>query len=62
MLEPPLRVWMDDFVEDIKTEKVKGFCTSLMSKKVQAEMAKVQEDPLLFSNDFFFIEPMVSDS
>ncbi|XP_066051038.1 LOW QUALITY PROTEIN: hydrocephalus-inducing protein homolog [Chamaea fasciata] len=61
LLEPPPKVWMEDFMEEKKIKKVKGFCenrTSLLSQKVQEEKAKVQEDPLLFSNDFFFIEPM----
>ncbi|XP_066051005.1 hydrocephalus-inducing protein homolog [Chamaea fasciata] len=61
LLEPPPKVWMEDFVEEKKIKKVKGFCenrTALLSKKVQEEKAKVQEDPLLFSNDFFSIEPM----
>uniref|UniRef100_H0ZHH6 HYDIN/VesB/CFA65-like Ig-like domain-containing protein n=1 Tax=Taeniopygia guttata TaxID=59729 RepID=H0ZHH6_TAEGU len=39
----------------------KGSCkdhTSLLRNVVQEEMAKMQEDPLLFSSDIFCIEPM----
>ncbi|XP_038004458.1 hydrocephalus-inducing protein-like [Motacilla alba alba] len=48
-------------MEEKEIEKVKGSCedrTALLNSMVQEEMAKVQEDPMLFSNDFFFIEPM----
>ncbi|NXA90948.1 HYDIN protein, partial [Melanocharis versteri] len=61
MLQPPTEVWLETFMEERRIEKEKGSCedrTALLSKKVQEEMAKVQEDPLLFSDDIFFIEPM----
>ncbi|XP_064242784.1 hydrocephalus-inducing protein homolog isoform X2 [Passer domesticus] len=61
LLQPSSEVWLENFMEEKEIEKEKGFCedhTALLSSMVQEKMAKVQEDPLLFSNDFFFIEPM----
>ncbi|XP_064242821.1 hydrocephalus-inducing protein homolog isoform X3 [Passer domesticus] len=61
LLQPSSEVWLENFMEEKEIEKEKGFCedhTALLSSMVQEKMAKVQEDPLLFSNDFFSIEPM----
>nr|XP_054505046.1 hydrocephalus-inducing protein-like [Agelaius phoeniceus] len=47
--------------EEKETEKVKGFSgdhSALLSSMVQEKMAKVREDPMLFSHDVFVIEPM----
>ncbi|XP_030138182.4 hydrocephalus-inducing protein homolog isoform X2 [Taeniopygia guttata] len=52
-------VCLETFMEKRKMEK--GSCkdhTSLLRNVVQEEMAKMQEDPLLFSSDIFCIEPM----
>ncbi|NXO98755.1 HYDIN protein, partial [Certhia brachydactyla] len=60
-VRPSKEQWLENFMEERKTEQKKGFCedrTALLSNTVQEEMAKVQGDPLLFSNDFFSIEPM----
>ncbi|XP_038004434.1 hydrocephalus-inducing protein homolog [Motacilla alba alba] len=62
LLRLPKEVWQENLMEEKEIEKVKGSCedrTALLNSMVQEEMAKVQEDPMLFSNDFFFIEPMV---
>ncbi|NXY39226.1 HYDIN protein, partial [Pomatorhinus ruficollis] len=56
LLEPAPKVWVEHFMEEEKIEKEKGFCenrTALLENKVQEEMAKVQEDPMLFSDDIF---------
>ncbi|XP_038004430.1 hydrocephalus-inducing protein-like [Motacilla alba alba] len=61
LLRLPKEVWQENLMEEKEIEKVKGSCedrTALLSSMVQEKMAKVQEDPMLFSNDFFFIEPM----
>ncbi|NXI13442.1 HYDIN protein, partial [Irena cyanogastra] len=61
LLQPPNEVWLKNLMEEKEIEKVEGFCedrTALLRNMVQEEMAKVQEDPLLFSDDIFHIEPM----
>ncbi|NXC09514.1 HYDIN protein, partial [Orthonyx spaldingii] len=53
------KVWVK--MEKEKLEKEKGTCKdhiALLREKVREEMAKVQEDPMLFSDDIFSIEPM----
>ncbi|XP_062355730.1 hydrocephalus-inducing protein-like [Cinclus cinclus] len=60
-LQPWNELWLERFMKDKKIEQEKGYCednTALMSHMVQEEMAKVQEDPMLFSDDIFSIEPM----
>ncbi|XP_062355753.1 hydrocephalus-inducing protein homolog [Cinclus cinclus] len=60
-LRPWNELWLESFMEDKKIEQEKGYCedkTALMSHMVQEKMAKVQEDPMLFSDDIFSIEPM----
>ncbi|NWR24501.1 HYDIN protein, partial [Emberiza fucata] len=60
LLRLPKEVSQENFSEEKETEKVKGFCgdhSALLSSMVQ-KMAKVQEDPMLFSHDIFFIKPM----
>ncbi|XP_068034856.1 hydrocephalus-inducing protein-like [Anomalospiza imberbis] len=60
-LEPWTETWLENLTEEEKTEKEKGSCedcTALLSDTVQEEIAKVQEDPMLFSDDIFFIEPV----
>ncbi|OWK49567.1 Hydrocephalus-inducing, partial [Lonchura striata] len=52
-------VCLENFTEERKTEK--GSCkdhTSLLRNVVQEEMAKIQEDPMLFSSAIFCIEPL----
>ncbi|XP_077642562.1 hydrocephalus-inducing protein homolog [Lonchura striata] len=61
LLHPPNEVWEEKFKEMIQMQKVTQFFEDrsvLLSNVVQEEMAKVQQDPLLFSNDVFSIEPM----
>ncbi|NWZ38121.1 HYDIN protein, partial [Brachypodius atriceps] len=61
LLRPSTKVWVENYMKEKKIKEETGFCedhTALLSKKVEEEMAKVQEDPLLFSSDVFFIEPM----
>ncbi|XP_062355723.1 hydrocephalus-inducing protein homolog [Cinclus cinclus] len=60
-LRPWNELWLESFMEDKKIEQKKGYCedkAALMSHMVQEKMAKVQEDPMLFSDDIFSIEPM----
>ncbi|XP_058667691.1 hydrocephalus-inducing protein-like [Ammospiza caudacuta] len=62
LLQPPKEVSQENFPEEKETEKVKSFCgdhSALLSSMVQEKMVKVQEDPMLFSDDIFFLEPMV---
>ncbi|XP_058672256.1 hydrocephalus-inducing protein homolog [Ammospiza caudacuta] len=61
LLRPPKEVSQENFPEEKETEKVKGFCgdhSTLLSSMDQEKMVKVQEDPMLFSDDIFFLEPM----
>ncbi|XP_059713689.1 hydrocephalus-inducing protein-like [Haemorhous mexicanus] len=61
LLHPPTKVRLEKIKEEKKTEKEKGSFEdhiALMRSMVQEKMAKVQEDSMLFSSDFFFIEPM----
>ncbi|XP_074403746.1 hydrocephalus-inducing protein homolog [Zonotrichia albicollis] len=55
----PKEVSQENFPEEKQTEKVKGHHSALLSSMVQEKTAKVQDDPMLFSDDIFFIEPMV---
>ncbi|XP_059337753.1 hydrocephalus-inducing protein homolog [Ammospiza nelsoni] len=60
-LHPSDEDWLENFMEEKEVEKEVGFCedhTTLLRSRVQEKKAKVQEDPLLFSSDIFFIEPM----
>ncbi|XP_074407353.1 hydrocephalus-inducing protein homolog [Zonotrichia albicollis] len=60
-LHPSDEDWLENFMEEKEVEKEQGFCedhTTLLRSRVQEIKAKAQKDPLLFSNDFFFIEPM----
>ncbi|XP_074387575.1 hydrocephalus-inducing protein homolog [Zonotrichia albicollis] len=59
LLRLPKEVSQENFPEEKETEKVKGDHSALLSSMVQEKMSKVQEDPMLFSDDIFFIEPMV---
>ncbi|XP_059716773.1 hydrocephalus-inducing protein homolog isoform X2 [Haemorhous mexicanus] len=61
LLWPPKEVSQENFTVEKKIEKEKRSCedhTALLSSMVQEEMAKVQEGPMPFSDDIFFIEPM----
>ncbi|XP_053809138.1 hydrocephalus-inducing protein homolog, partial [Vidua chalybeata] len=61
LLHLPSEVWLETLMEEKEIRKVKGFCEdriALLRNMVQEEVAKVQEDPMLFSNDIFFIEPV----
>ncbi|XP_059340033.1 hydrocephalus-inducing protein homolog [Ammospiza nelsoni] len=61
LLRPPKEVSQENFPEEKETEKVKGLCgdhSALLSSMDQEKMVKVQEDPMLFSDDIFFLEPM----
>ncbi|XP_064262792.1 hydrocephalus-inducing protein homolog [Passer domesticus] len=61
LLQTPKEVSEENITEEKSTEEVKGFGggdTALLSSMVQEEMAKVPEEPMLFSNEVFFIEPM----
>ncbi|XP_058667684.1 hydrocephalus-inducing protein homolog [Ammospiza caudacuta] len=61
LLRPPKEVSQENFPEEKETEKVKSFCgdhSALLSSMDKEKMAKVQEDPMLFSDDIFFLEPM----
>ncbi|XP_074407193.1 hydrocephalus-inducing protein homolog isoform X2 [Zonotrichia albicollis] len=60
-LHPSDEDWLENFMEEKEVEKEQGFSedhTTLLRSRVQEKKAKVQEDPLLFSSDIFFIEPM----
>ncbi|XP_058667656.1 hydrocephalus-inducing protein-like [Ammospiza caudacuta] len=62
LLRPPKEVSQENFPEEKETEKVKSFCgdhSALLSSMDKEKMVKVQEDPMLFSDDIFFLEPMV---
>ncbi|XP_077048347.1 hydrocephalus-inducing protein homolog [Agelaius phoeniceus] len=61
LLQLQKEVSQENFPEEKETEKVKSFSgdhSALLSSMVQEKMAKVQEDPMLFSHDIFVIEPM----
>ncbi|KAM3664996.1 hydrocephalus-inducing protein homolog [Ammospiza maritima maritima] len=61
-LHPSDEDWLENFMEEKEVEKEVGFCedhTTLLRSRVQEIKAQAHKDPLLFSNDFFFIEPMV---
>ncbi|XP_037982146.1 hydrocephalus-inducing protein-like isoform X2 [Motacilla alba alba] len=61
LLRPPKEVSQENFPEETKAEKVKGFCgdaPALLSSMGQEKMAKVPEEPMLFCDDIFSIEPM----
>ncbi|XP_005530185.1 PREDICTED: hydrocephalus-inducing protein homolog, partial [Pseudopodoces humilis] len=61
LLQPPKEVWVDNLMEERRIAMKTGFCedrTAILKKKVQKKMAKVQENPMLFSSDIFYIEPM----
>ncbi|XP_058667706.1 hydrocephalus-inducing protein-like [Ammospiza caudacuta] len=61
LLRPPKEVSQENFPEEKETEKVKSFCgdhSALLSSMDKEKMVKVQEDPMLFSDDIFFLEPM----
>ncbi|KAM7020685.1 hydrocephalus-inducing protein homolog [Acridotheres tristis] len=63
LLQPLTEVPPDNFIEEEDTEQEEGSSedhTALLSYMVQEEMEKVQEDPMLFSDDIFSIEPMVT--
>ncbi|XP_077028979.1 hydrocephalus-inducing protein homolog [Agelaius phoeniceus] len=54
-------VSQENFPEEKETEKDKRSCedrSALLSNMVHEEMAKLPEDPMLFSDDVFVIEPM----
>ncbi|XP_062355740.1 hydrocephalus-inducing protein homolog [Cinclus cinclus] len=60
-LQPLKEVSLEKFIEEENIEQEKGYCednTALVSHTVQEEMAKVKEDPMLFSDDIFSIEPV----
>ncbi|XP_062355745.1 hydrocephalus-inducing protein homolog [Cinclus cinclus] len=60
-LQPLTEVSLENFIEEKNIEQEKGYCedkTALVSHTVQEEMAKVREDPMLFSDDIFSIEPV----
>ncbi|XP_062355741.1 hydrocephalus-inducing protein homolog [Cinclus cinclus] len=60
-LQPLKDVSLEKFIEEENIEQEKGYCednTALVSHTVQEEMAKVKEDPMLFSDDIFSIEPV----
>ncbi|XP_071297083.1 hydrocephalus-inducing protein-like [Agelaius tricolor] len=62
LLHPSGEEWLENFMEEKEVEKVQGFSedhTALLRSRVQEKKAKVQDDPLLFSSDIFFIEPLV---
>ncbi|XP_059717111.1 hydrocephalus-inducing protein-like [Haemorhous mexicanus] len=53
-------LWLEKLPEERETEKEKGSCEDHAALlKLPGEMAKLQQDPMLFSDDIFFIEPMV---
>ncbi|XP_077041322.1 hydrocephalus-inducing protein homolog [Agelaius phoeniceus] len=61
LLHPPSEARLEKFTEEKEVEKVQGFSedhTALLRSRVQEKKAKVQDDPLLFSSDIFFIEPL----
>ncbi|XP_072774444.1 hydrocephalus-inducing protein-like [Taeniopygia guttata] len=60
-----LRPWseksQENLTEEETSESEMGSCedhTARLSNTVLAEIAKVQQDPMLFSDDIFFIEPV----
>ncbi|NXB49308.1 HYDIN protein, partial [Leucopsar rothschildi] len=57
LLWPRNEVWLENFLEKEKVGLRKGYCdrAALLS---QEKMEKVQEDPMLFSDDIFSIEPL----
>ncbi|NXP98214.1 HYDIN protein, partial [Vidua macroura] len=60
-LHVPREVWMETFMEEEKIRKMKGFCEDrigILKSMVEEEVAKVQQDPMLFSDKVFFIEPL----
>ncbi|XP_053843686.1 hydrocephalus-inducing protein-like [Vidua macroura] len=60
-LRVPSEVWVETSMEEEKIRKVKGFCKDrigILKSVVEEEVAKVQQDPMLFSDEVFFIEPL----
>lgn len=56
---------MENLLEEKKEMEELGTCedrTAILCNMIDEEMAKVQRDPMLFSDDIFLIEPLVSDS
>nr|XP_054505051.1 hydrocephalus-inducing protein-like [Agelaius phoeniceus] len=61
LLHPSGEEWLENFTEEKEVEKVQGFSedhTALLRSRVQEKKAKVQDDPLLFASENFFIEPL----
>ncbi|RLV64113.1 hypothetical protein DV515_00017583 [Chloebia gouldiae] len=60
-LRPWSEMWQENLTEEEKSESETGSCedhTALLSNTVLEEIAKVQQDPMLFSDDIFSIEPV----
>ncbi|KAM4766851.1 hydrocephalus-inducing protein-like [Cyanocitta cristata] len=54
-------VWLKNLLKEKDVMEELGTCedrTAILSDMVDKEMAKVQQDPMLFSDDVFFIEPL----
>ena len=53
---------MDRCLRECKVEPALRECRSLLSRPSQNQRAKAQGDSMLFSDDVFTLEPLVSDS
>ncbi|XP_031978071.1 LOW QUALITY PROTEIN: hydrocephalus-inducing protein homolog [Corvus moneduloides] len=54
-------VWLENLLAEKNVMEELGTCedrTAILSNMIDEEMAKVQQDPMLFSDDVFFIEPL----
>ncbi|XP_068874988.1 hydrocephalus-inducing protein homolog [Aphelocoma coerulescens] len=61
LLSPGKEVWLENLLEEKRIMEERGTCedrTARLSNIVDEEMAKVQQDPMLFSEDIFSIEPL----
>ncbi|XP_068876459.1 hydrocephalus-inducing protein homolog [Aphelocoma coerulescens] len=61
LLSPGKEVWLENLLEEKRIMEERGTCedrTARLSNIVDEEMAKVQQDPMLFFNDIFSIEPL----
>ncbi|KAM3664992.1 hydrocephalus-inducing protein homolog [Ammospiza maritima maritima] len=60
LLHSPSQVRLEKFTEEKKSEEEKDEDgAALLTSMAQEKMAEVQEDSMMFSDDIFFIEPMV---
>lgn len=65
LLRSPREACVDNTTGERRRAKKKGSCEdrrAILKSSVREKMMMVKEDPMLFSNDAFSLEPLVSDS